>query len=219
MVRSSSSDAGTERTLVHLTKTICRSTHFRPALVSISPDVHSSSLMKSMKLLCLAALTLATAAFAAPLSSEDAAILEKRANTVRQAFVSSSSDTIVEMTHPSLFKLVGGKEKLLQITKAAMEQLKSFNFEILDSKLGTPTETYVAGNELVCFYPMTMTIKVGDKQSRSIGFLICVRPAAGGDWLFLDASGLRKNPGLLKMLLPDLPADVPLPENRIVMVE
>lgn len=175
--------------------------------------------MKFVSLFCLAALAFATAAFAAPLSSEDVALLEKRANEVREAFVKSDSETIVGMTHPSLFKLVGGKDKLLQVTKAGMEQLKAANFEITESKLGTPTETYAAGNDLVCFYPMTMALKVGDKRARSVGFLICVRPAAGGDWLFLDAAGLRKNPGMLKMLLPDLPADVPLPENRIVTVE
>lgn len=156
---------------------------------------------------------------AAQLAPDDAAQLLKRANLVAQAFDSGDLEAIAEMTHPSLFRLMGGKDKMLEITKAALAQLESMDYEILESKLGTPGEVYQAAEENVCFYPRTTVMRIGDKKARSTGFLICVRTVPDGEWLFLDGSGLRRNPELLRMLLPALPDDLELPENKVVLLE
>lgn len=175
--------------------------------------------MKYLTSILIAAIVLSVSAFAASLASDDAKALENRAKMIGAAFDAADVDTIVEMTHPSLFRLMGGREKMTEITKTAMAQLKSIGVEVVESKLGVPTEVHIAADELVCFYPRTTVMRIGEKKAKSTGFLICVRKADAGKWLFLDGSGLRKNSELLGMLLPALAADVTLPENKVELVQ
>ena len=174
--------------------------------------------MKSVAVL-LFATTISCAAFAATLAPDDAKVLEERATKIGAAFDAADVDAIVAMTHPSLFGLMGGREKMIAITKSAMSQLKTMDVQVIESSLGIPTELHSAADEIVCFYPRTTVMRVGEKKAKSTGFLICVRKTEGGEWLFLDGSGLRKNPELLKMLLPALPEDVKLPENRVELMQ
>lgn len=154
-------------------------------------------------------------ALAAPLTPEDARNLEARAKKVAAAFDTSDADTIVEMTHPSLFALMGGRDRMLELTRTAMTQLKAMDVEMISSALGTPTESYTAGDELVCFYPRITVMRVGEKKAKGTGYLVSVRKLPDGEWLFLDGAGFRKNPQLLETLLPALPKDVKLPENKV----
>ena len=173
--------------------------------------------MKSIIALFIAA-TISCAAFADALAPDDAKALNDRAAKIGAAFDATDIDTIIAMTHPSLFDLVGGKEQMIAITKGAMSQLRASGVRFVESSLGVPTEVHSAGDELICFYPRTTVMRIGEKKAKSTGFLICIRKAAGGEWLFLDGSGLRKNPGLLKTLLPALPEDVKLPENKVELI-
>ena len=174
--------------------------------------------MKSAAVVIVAVL-ISCAAFAATLAPADAEALEARVTKIAAAFDTADVDTIVAMTHPSLFQLMGGREKMIAITRSAMSQLKTMGVQVVESSLGVPTEVHSAADEIVCFYPRTTVGRVGEKKAKSTGFLICVRKATGGEWLFLDGSGLRKNPELLKMLLPALPEDVKLPENRVELMQ
>lgn len=156
---------------------------------------------------------------AASLSPDEATALIATTERIKVAFDERDIATIMAMTHPSIYKLTNGKDGFEAITRQAFVQIESAGVRFLDSKLGTPSEIYSCGEEQVCFIPRTSTLEVDGKKVRSIGFLIAIRSVKGGDWLFLDGSGLRKNPELLKKLLPDLPADTPLPENRVELIK
>ena len=175
-------------------------------------------MMKLVTVLLTTALICCMAS-ASPLAPADAKVLEERATKIGAAFDAGDVGTIAEMTHPSLFALMGGKEKMVAILKTAMSEFEAMGVQVLESELGDPPEVYTAGSELVCFYPRRTVMLIGEKKVKSIGFLICIRKAQGGEWLFLDGSGLRKNPKLLKTLLPALPADVQLPENRAELIQ
>lgn len=157
---------------------------------------------------------------AAPLAPEDIQLLESRAKKISAAFNASDVDGVVEMTHPSLFQVMGGKEKMAAVTQALMAKLKADGVELVESELGIPpTEGHPAGDELVCFYPRTIVWRYEGKKVKSTSFFICVRKADGGEWLFLDGSGLQDQPGLLQRLLPALSAEVKLPENKAELLE
>jgi hypothetical protein len=156
---------------------------------------------------------------AASLSPDEATALIATTERIKVAFDERDIPTIMAMTHPSIYKLTNGKDGFEAITRQAFVQIDSAGVRFLDSKLGTPSEIYSCGEEQVCFIPRTSTLEVDGKKARSIGFMIAIRSVKGGYWLFLDGSGLRKNPGLLKMLLPDLPPDTPLPDNRVELIK
>lgn len=174
--------------------------------------------MKSIAAIFIAT-TISCAAFAAKLAPEDAKALEARATKISAAFDAADVDATIAMTHPSLFALAGGRDKAIVIIESAMSQLRTMGVQVIESSLGVPTEVHSAADELVCFYPRTTVMRVGEKKAKSTGFLICVRKTAGGEWLFLDGSGLRENPSMLKMLLPALPEDVKFPDNKVELIQ
>lgn len=88
-----------------------------------------------------------------------------------------------------------------------------------ESKISAPAHSYACGQVILCFVPRISEIKMAGKKMRSIGFLIALRRVDQKEWLFLDGTGLRRNPGMLKLLLPDLPEDTPIPENRSEVIK
>ncbi len=153
------------------------------------------------------------------LSAAEQKVLLEQAEKLGEAFEKGDADYIIAKTHPSLSGIMGGKEKFENLTRTTMTQLESLNVEFIESSLGTPTQTYPSDDEVVCFVPKNSLIKVGEKKVKSKGFLIAARPASGGDWLFLDGAGLRKNPQMLWKLFPKLAKDIELPENTQEIVE
>ena len=175
--------------------------------------------MKQLTPLILLSFVVTFRALAADLSLEDTKHLLERALKIKAAFDKGDADTIIEMTHPSIYALTNGKEGFEKLTRGAMELVKSMGITIIESSLGTPTRTYVSGTVTVCFIPRISVMSVQGKKVKSIGFLIAARNRDNEKWLFLDGSGLRKNPTLLKSLFPGLPDDVKLPENRLEKIE
>jgi hypothetical protein len=156
---------------------------------------------------------------AASLSPEELTALIATTERIKVAFDERDIATIEAMTHPSIYKFTNGRDGFEAITRQAFVQIDSAGVRFLESKLGTPSEIYSCGEEEVCFIPRTSKFEVNGKKARTISFMIAIRSVKGGEWLFLDGAGLRKNPGLLKMLLPDLPAEIPLPDNRVELIK
>ena len=158
-------------------------------------------------------------AYSADLSDNEIKALLARATMVKDAFDRGDSETVIKMTHPSIYRLTNGKEAFEALTRQSFKQVATLGITILDSSLSPPSRIYNSGTDTVCFIPRTSVMTANGKKVRSIGFLIAVRGSDTSDWLFLDGSGLRKNPESLKTLLPGLPKDVALPENRKELIE
>jgi hypothetical protein len=156
---------------------------------------------------------------AGELKPEEAKDLTDRALKIKEAMDKNDVDAIINTTHPVLFPLMGGKENFEKVTRAAVVRLKSSGIKQEESTLGTPTRTYSAGADTICFIPRTSIFSAEGKRIRSIGFLVAIRNTSSPEWLFLDGSGMRNNPALLKKLFPDLEDGVTFPENRKEVIE
>lgn len=125
------------------------------------------------------------------------------------------SEKIIERTHPSLMKLVGGKEAFEKMTRTAMEQLQAMDIKYISLDVGTPSRLYPAGEEEVCFVPRVTVLEIEGQRMKSTSFLIAVRRVNGTEWKYLDGAGLAKNPQMLYQLLPKLQKGIPLPKNEM----
>lgn len=169
----------------------------------------------SRLLVALLAIMLVPASRAGELSAADAAALKDAAGKLFQAFEDEKPEVIMEGTHPSLFKQMGGRDKFEKITRESFASFKKMGVVVKDRQTGEPTRTYQAGDEEVCFLPSTTTIVIGEQTVKSTGFLIAIRKRPDGRWLFLDGSAIRDNKEMLRMMLPELPEDVELPPSRM----
>ena len=130
-----------------------------------------------------------------------------------ESFKKGDAQKLIDKTHPYLFKLVNGKEAFQAMIMQAAKQLIDRGIKIELEEITQPMDFYRTGEDIVCFIPKTSTITVDETKVKSVSFMIAIK-SKQGKWSYLDGSGLSKNPDLLWKLLPKLPRDVALPENK-----
>ena len=153
------------------------------------------------------------------LSADETAALKKEIETMMAEFEAGKTENLLAKTHSSLVEMMGGKEKLTEVTNQAVASMAEMGMKFHESELGDPTELYAAGDEVITFVPRSSIMEVQGQKVKSTGFMIAIRPKGGGDWSYLDGSGLRRNPELLWTLFPDLTRDIVLPPNNMEPVE
>jgi hypothetical protein len=154
-------------------------------------------------------------AVGATLSEEETGYLRAEITSIMASFESGDAEALIAKTHPSLHPLMGGLEGFEKITRQAVEQLRQTGVKFTSAEVGTPTQTYSAGDEEVCFVPRVSVIELQGKKVKSTTFMIAIRRVGSQEWKYLDGSGLRKNPELLYQLLPQLERGISLPLNMI----
>ncbi|HKS57895.1 MAG TPA: hypothetical protein VJS12_21535 [Steroidobacteraceae bacterium] len=174
--------------------------------------------MKNIAAIVALCFSLTAAAFAGTLSAADAEKLRAEIAALTAALERGDPEPFITKTHPSLHALMGGKESFEQITRQAVTQLPQSGVKFLSSTVGTPTRTYPAGDEEVCFVPKSAVMEVQGKKAKSTNFMIAIRPVKGGEWHYLDGAGLRQNPEMLYQLLPKLEQGIELPENTVELL-
>lgn len=174
--------------------------------------------MRAIILLAATVTILVTSAYAERLSSDEAKSLVEKARLVRQAYADSDFDTILRTAHPAMIKMLGGREQAAAVLRTMVDQLRARGVRTLETNLSEPGEIYRSGEEIVCFIPRKSLMAVSKKKIVSIGFVIAARKESGGEWTFMDGSGLQEHPELLRTIFPDLPGDVILPETKMTPV-
>jgi len=123
---------------------------------------------------------------------------------------------VADLTHPSVVKLAGGRDKMRAVVELMAKQLKEKGAEIRSLKTGEPGEPIRAGADLyiVVPYRLEMKAKVGTIKHNS--FVIGVSPDSGNTWTFVNG---EMTPEQTKRLLPDLPKRLKLPAREKSVVE
>ena len=177
-----------------------------------------------MKLLLLAAVlpcVVSSANAGAELTCEsEVSALLSGARSLATAYEKGDSIALARLSHPFLIQQAGGRARFVEFVKAAARQQKNEGFRVESIRYGSPSATYYAGSDLVCFLPVETKMTGPSGRFRETGFLIGVRDlGASSSWVFLGSSGLRNDPELLWKAIPSLPRGVTLPPNRIAPVQ
>ncbi len=157
--------------------------------------------------------------FSGELEAADKKDLAIRVTTMVDGFRKGDAETVIRMTHPSIYGLAGDKEAFEAMVRDAMKSIKETGLEVQEARVGEPSRTWQAGKETICFVPVSLVFSLKDKKIRGISYYVAVKGGASNEWLFLDGSGFKGQPEALKQILPGLPADVVLPEIRQEPVE
>ena len=158
-------------------------------------------------------------AIAGTLSAPEVAKLKSDITTMMAAFEKGDADLLIANTHESVYALMGGKEVFEKSSREAVQQLLQMGVKFVSSEMGTPTQTYAAGDEEMCFVPRISVMEVQGRKAKSTGFMIAVRSKDSSVWKYLDGAPLRKNPELLRYLFPKLTSDPELPQNTVELVQ
>jgi hypothetical protein len=170
--------------------------------------------MKLLLALLAASVVCAAPAWADTISEQDVAKIKADIVAMYAAFEKGDPSLVMANTHESALALFGGKEAMAQVTQETLQQMAQLRIKFLSSETGTPTQTYPAGEEEVCFVPRIALMEAQGQKVKVTGFMVAIRHVGGHDWKYLDGAPISKDPALLRMLLPKLTSDVELPPSN-----
>jgi hypothetical protein len=175
--------------------------------------------MKILKNIFLALSFLPILGTAADLSPKEEKELSEQVGSIFIAYENDDVDKIVKMTIKPIVTMSGGTEAMKSMIYKSLNAQKNAGISIESTSIGKPTEPIVAGDDIFTFIPKITIMKSPGKRVKSTSFMIASRGINDKDWYFMDASGLRKNPGMLYVIFPKLPKDIVLPSNNIEFIQ
>jgi hypothetical protein len=166
-----------------------------------------------MRILSILTIVLAISSAACAADDDASKMAKKQADEVSQAFVKADYTKIVDLTYSGLIDFVGGRDKLIGITKGAMEMFKQQGIEVTSYKMADPGEIVKGEGKSYVVVPATMELKAPVGKIKVKSYLLGISTDDGKSWKFLDGSGLA-NKELKDKIVPNLPAKLKLPEQQ-----
>lgn len=147
------------------------------------------------------------------LDKKESEFVKKEISSMLLLFNKGDGKALLEKTHHSMHKLLGGKEKFEEMMTKVVKTVMDTGIKFESVKVGEPSKLYQAGDEEVCFVPKESILSMQGRRFKSINYMIAIRSLDTKKWSYLDGSGLKNNKDLLWQLLPKLTKDVELPPN------
>jgi hypothetical protein len=146
----------------------------------------------------------------AALFGQSTVTLKKQADIVAKAMVNGDYVTVVEYMHPKVIQSAGGKQKMLQMMNAGMEQMKAQGISIQSATVGEPGKFYKAGTEIHCLIPNNIRIKTPNSSIVTHSNLLAISQDGGKNWTFLDLN--KGTIASIPKLFPNFNKDLKIPE-------
>jgi hypothetical protein len=129
-------------------------------------------------------------------------VIKRAAAKMSDAGSRKDYQALVDATYPGLVKLYGGRQKMIQITKAAMRETEASGIKIVSLKIGTPRPPFFSNGRLFSIVPTVNTMAAPGFRITDKSFLLAISSDNGRSWTFVEGSGLSSE--LLPKVLPDL---------------
>jgi hypothetical protein len=119
---------------------------------------------------------------------------------------------IVDLTYPKLVESFGGREKMIASMTREMKQMETEGVVLLSSTVGAPTQILNDSGSIYAVLPTLSQVKAKGGVFQTDGSMIGISADSGANWTFLDTGG--KDPGQLKILLPNVADKLNLPPEK-----
>jgi hypothetical protein len=155
-----------------------------------------------------------------PLAAGDAdskQAVKSQAQEMASAFAKGDYEKFVGYTHPKLVKLIGGQEKMIEVVKSSLAGMKSRGFTIQSYTVGDTTGMVAKGADRFAIVPATMIVNASGATVTTNSFLVGISEDGGKHWTFLD--GAKATPQNIRILVPNYPEELKLPEKQRPVIE
>jgi hypothetical protein len=148
------------------------------------------------------------------LASDDAAIkqlVKEKVQDMCDAILKDDFGKVVDLTHPKIVELMGGRKKMISTMEAGSKEMKSPEFTLLSIKANSPSDPVKSGSDLYLTVPFEMEARTPDGKFIQKSFTIGLSGDGGKTWVFVNGDVDIK---LVKQILPNLPDSLKLPERE-----
>lgn len=146
------------------------------------------------------------------LSEAAAKRLQTQAIESGRAFIEGDLGRLADYTYPRLIELIGGREKMIEIVRKGVEEMKAEGFEPLSYVPSAPTQVLREGARTYAIVPLKFRMRAPTEILVSDSFMIAVSDDDGKNWKFLSGSSIDQEK--LKLILPDAAGKLKLPTVR-----
>jgi hypothetical protein len=144
--------------------------------------------------------------------AQDPAVVKRQADVVAKALVNSDYKTVIAHTYPKAVSIGGGKEKLLQMMSAGINQMKAQGFSFEKVTVGQPGKFYKAGTEIHCLVPEQVIMKTTKGRMAANSNLLAISNDGGKNWSFLDMN--QRTINSVKTLFPNFNNNLIIPQPK-----
>ena len=156
-----------------------------------------------------------TASIAQGASDQERKQLDSAYATARatgDAMLNGDFQKIVDLTHPKVVELLGGREKELAEMRELISQAKAQGFSFTAVNFDKPTKLFQANGRLFTIVPEAVVLRTPDGKSMTQpSYLLAISEDDAKSWKLIDGGTVP--PQKLRELMPDLPADLKLPND------
>ena len=157
---------------------------------------------------------LALALLAFPATAQDANMTETVKGLVKKvmnATVEGNYRLVLDMTHPKVLEMMGGKEKAIQEVEKSMKMIKEQGFTFKLQEIGEPA--IVKGDkDHFSATSFTLIMTGRGKKITAKSAIIGVSSDAGKSWKFINLDG--KGEAGARTIIPDLPNTLVIPKQE-----
>jgi hypothetical protein len=121
-------------------------------------------------------------------AAKDAA--KRDGNAMYQAFHAGDLERFAAYTYPGLFKMFGGKEKMIAVVKQGISDMAAKGFVFKSAVVGAPTQLVADGDQLQAMLPLNHVMTAPGGELHLEGHMLGVSSDGGKTWTFIDAENL-----------------------------
>ncbi len=127
---------------------------------------------------------------------------------MNEALFTGNYAQLVDLTCPDIVKMMGGRDRMIALTKREMESMKEKGFAFQAVKVSDPGEQVVNGSQTYIVVPFELELKLPDGTAFIPSFVIGVSEDKGKSWTYVNGDLDIKR---VKSILPNLPDALKIP--------
>src|ERR1700721_4511853 len=138
-------------------------------------------------------------------------VAKAKAEEVQAALIKGEFGKVVDLTHPRVVELAGGKEKMIAAMTKGLKSMEEKGFSFKSCKVSDPLEPIKTGKQLYLVIPIQLEIKAPNIRFSNKGSLVGFSEDNGKSWVFVDTSPGREK---IKEILPNIPDSLIIPKKE-----
>ncbi|WP_158655213.1 hypothetical protein [Flavivirga eckloniae] len=143
---------------------------------------------------------------------------ELKASALRDAKIASQAtlkmdfDKVLDYTHPNALKIMGGKEKAMELIETTFSTMKENGFVFEKADVLGVSEIVFEDNEYRCYIENFNQMVFNGMRIKSKSYLLGIYNSEANFWYFVEAKEL-KNKAMMDKVFPNFKTSLKIPED------
>jgi hypothetical protein len=111
---------------------------------------------------------------------------------LKNAFLEEDFSTVADYTFPKIIEMMGGKEKMVEVTKNTFSKMKSQGFILDEISFKDSSNFFTHNGDLQSTITKVLVMDTPNGKVKTETTMIAISKDEGENWVFFDTSGMQK---------------------------